>query len=414
MSAAPVEVIAAAAGLGEVPACPGGTESTRRLAVAAHLGGGAVLHAWDGAGAQLPEPDVDLGRVAAELRIAARREGWRRILLVAAAAVLIGPRPADPRAWLAAWGAFFLIEAAFAVARTGYVRRRLAPGAFRGADRGSGREGEAEPGPGRVIVGTPREPFPGTGRELSSVIAAADLGRPRDRARMPRHLRVADLEHEVVVAVRRLWLSRLSVGERSYSDRLGGPARRFLALELPVGDEGGLLTTLVRFAREGDALLVEARLRFLPPVSRAFRTDDSLHPRRAAGGLTRDIAVSLSRSGLSWIGALGWIGSGVVRPAIAAMGRRDGVQERSLRERFGARELSPALETEVRQLAAVIRGRVVDGIVDSLARRGICPGPVQACAIRGDVSVAEERPARAPRSRARRPPRRRAPARRRR
>jgi hypothetical protein len=269
------------------------------------------------------------------------------------------------------------------------------------------REAPAALPRGCPIVGTLREPFPGTGRELGSLIAAADLGRPRIPGRTPRHLRVADLEREVIVAVRRLWLSRLGVGERWYAERGRGSPRRFVALELPVGDEGGLLTSLVRLAREGDALLVEVRFRFLPPVSRACHAAASLHPRRAAAeGLVRDIAVSLWSSGFRWIRTLG--------RKIAAMRRRDGVQERSLREWFAATELSPALETEVRQLAAVIRGRLVDGIVDSLARRGICPGPVLACAIRGDVSIAEDSPARAPRSRTRRPARRRNAPRRRR
>jgi hypothetical protein len=94
------------------------------------------------------------------------------------------------------------------------------------------------------------------------------------------------------------------------------------------------------------------------------------------------------------MGALGWIGSGVVRPAVAAIRAGDGVQGRSLRERLAERAPAPGLETEVRQLAAALRGRLFDQLEESLERRGICPGPVRDVANRGDVTVAAHRPAR--------------------
>jgi hypothetical protein len=400
VSASPLEAIAAAAGLESPSGPPPPPESTRRLAVAAHVAPDrlraalAERAAAASAGRPLPEPGVGVERVEREARTAGRREAARRLLLVVTAAAVAVLRPPDAAAWIAAGAALFAVELAFRRIRRRHRLRALENG---GGPPGSARVAGAAPG---AVIAAPGTPFPGTGRDLGSVVLAADLGRPREPGRSVRHLTAHRLERDAVIAVRRLWLPRLQVHARRFADGPDGPEREYVALELPVGEEGALLTTLIRFARRGEALLAEARFRFLPPVSGAYRADRPLDPRRAGDRLLGDVAVSLWRCPFSWLGALGWIGSGVFRPAIAAIRRGDGVQERSLRERFAGRP-SPALMSEARQLAAVIRGRWLDALEESLVRRGICPGPVRACTIRGDVTVVEDRPARAPRARRR-------------
>lgn len=383
-------------------------DPTRRLVVAAHLDNARLHGALRGrreairrTGCDLPEPGIDLGRITGEVRAGRRRENARRVLILVTGALLVGPRPAEPLAWVAALASFFLVELAFRLERNARVRRYLAtetPGRARTVGRGAegpGGRGES------VVTGTSRAPFPGSGREIAADTFAVDVGRPREEGRLPRILKVRDLERDTEIALRRLWLPRAEVHRRLYAGSPGAPARRYLVMEVPVGSAGGLLTVLVRYARRGDALLVEGRFRFLPPLSRDLPDAGSLHPRRTAGELARDVAMSLGRSPISWIGALGWIGSGVFRPAIAAARRRDGVQERSLRERLASDEPTGATEAEAAQLAMAVRQRLLHAIADWLVRRGVCPGPVRARVAGGDGTTAAERPVRPRKSRVR-------------